>query len=312
MLVTAIGLMVVAVALAGPIPILLAGARWPVGSPVLALTLWQSIALAGGLSMIGSLLAFGLLPFGSDLPGGIRSLAGHLGAGTLPAGTTLTSVLMLCGALILGGHLLLNLAATFFRAERQHRRHHHLIGLLSHPVPDRPGMHVIDHDAPVAYCLPGAARSATVLSMGLLRLLDEDQLRGVIEHERAHLLQQHHLVLLAFKSWHSSLPWFPIANRAENAVALLVEMLADDRARRVVPDRTLATAIALVGSAHQVDPLGGDVVPGGGPDHPFDLVTPRVRRLLTPPPALPLPVVVAAVTCSASLLVLPTLLLFAA
>ncbi|MBC7443669.1 MAG: M48 family metalloprotease [Ramlibacter sp.] len=304
--------MVVAAALAGPVPIILARARWPARSPVVALTLWQSIALAGGLSMIGSLLAFALIPFGGDLPGGIRSLAARLGAGTLPAGTTFTSVLILCGALILGSHLLLNLAATFFRASRQQRRHHHLIGLLSHPLPSRPGTRVIDHDAPVAYCLPGATRSATVLSLGLIRLLDEDQLRGVIEHERAHLLQQHHLVLLAFKSWHSALPWFPIANRAENAVALLVEMLADDRARRVVPDRTLATAIALVGSAHQVDPLGTDVVPGDGPDHPFDLVTPRVRRLIAPPLPLPRPVAAAVLGCSAALLMLPTLLLFAA
>jgi Zn-dependent protease with chaperone function len=307
----AIALAIVAAVLAGPVPLILAGARWPARSPAVALVLWQSIALAGGLSMIGSLLAGGLIPFGTSLRDGIRSLTGHLLEGSLPAGMSFASALLLCGALILGGHLLLNLAATFFRAQRQHRRHHHLIGLLSEPLPDRPGTRVINHDAPVAYCLPGATRSATVLSAGLLRLLDADQLRAVIAHERAHLLQQHHLVLLAFKSWHSALPWFPIANRAENAVALLVEMLADDRARRVVSDLTLATAIALVGSAHQVDPLGADVVLADEPDHPFDLVTPRVRRLIEPPPPLPLSQTVAVVAGAAALLLLPTLLLLA-
>ncbi|WP_166784922.1 MULTISPECIES: M56 family metallopeptidase [unclassified Cryobacterium] len=309
MFVTAVALLIVAVLLAGPVPIWLATAGWPARSPAVALVLWQSIALAGGLSMLGSLLSFGLIPFGENLFEGIRALAGHLFTGTLPAGTSFGSVLLLCAALILGSHLLLNLAATFSRAGRQHRRHRHLIGLLSDPLPNHSGTRVIEHDAPVAYCLPGATRSATVLSRGLLQLLNADQLRAVIAHERAHLVQQHHLVLLAFKSWHSALPWFPIANRAENAVALLVEMLADDQARRVVDDRTLATAIALVGSAHQVDPLGTDVELADGPDHPFDLVTPRVRRLITPPAPLTPSAVLFVAAGAGALLLLPTLLL---
>ncbi|TFD33153.1 M56 family metallopeptidase [Cryobacterium cryoconiti] len=309
MFATAVILGVLAVLLAGPVPIWLSAAAWPARSPAVALVLWQSIALAGGLSMIGSLLSFGLIPFGVNLFDGIRSLGGHLVAGTLPDEPSFVAVLMLCSAMILGSHLLLNLAATFSRAERQHRRHRHLIGLLSQPLADHSGTRVIEHDAPVAYCLPGATRSATVLSRGLLQLLDAEQLRAVIAHEHAHLIQKHHLVLLAFKSWHSALPWFPIANRAENAVALLVEMLADDQARRVVDDRTLATAIALVGSAHQVDPLGTDVELADGPDHPFDLVTPRVRRLISPPPPLPAEAVLAVAASAATLLLLPTLLL---
>ena len=312
MFAAAVSLGIVAIALAWPVPILLSATRWPARAPGVALLLWQSIALAGGLSMIGSLLAYGLLPFGSTLPRGILSVLRNLSGDPLPAGTSFAHVLALCAALLLGGHLLLNLATTFARAEHQRRRHLHLVGLLSEPLPDRPGTRVIAHAAPVAYCLPGATRSATVLSEGLLRLLDADQLRGVIAHERAHLRQQHHLVLLAFKSWRSALPWFPIANRAEKAVALLVEMLADDQARRLVDDRTLATAIALVGSAHQVDPLGTDVELADGPDHPFDLVTPRVRRLITPPVPLPPPAVLAVAASAAALLLLPTLLLFLA
>jgi len=334
MLLTALCLMVLAVALAWPVPILLAAARWPARSPGLALALWQSIALAGGMSMIGSLLIFGLIPFGPAPAPAVAGLVEHVSAGTLPAGATLPGVMALCLALILGAHLLLNLSATFIRAERQRRRHHTLIRLLSDPLPDhRDGTRVIDHAAPIAYCLPGAARSATVLSKGLLRLLDADQLRGVIAHERAHLRQQHHLVLLAFKSWHSALPWFPIANRAENAVALLVEMLADDQARQAVDDQTLASAIALVGTAQpdaaaveSPDTFGtegltasgfGDAgfraparrrVPG---DAPTDLVGPRVRRLLSAPAPLQPAAAAAVVVAALGLLALPTVLLVA-
>jgi len=321
--------MALAVVLAWPVPILLAASAWPATAPGLALALWQSIALAGGVSMIGSLLVFGLIPFGSAPVPALIGLTGHVAAGTLPPGASLASVMALCLALILGAHLLLNLSATFIRAERQRRRHHTLIGLLSDPMPfDSTGTRVIDHPAPVAYCLPGATRSATVLSRGLLKLLDADQLRGVVAHERAHLRQQHHLVLLAFKSWHSALPWFPIANRAENAVALLVEMLADDRARQEVDDRTLATAIALVGTAHLTEEPGtgfaaagfadagfGANLPGAirRQDHPVDgsaeMVGPRVQRLIGTVRVLGPVGRIGVIVATAGLLVLPTVLL---
>jgi Zn-dependent protease with chaperone function len=125
-------------------------------------------------------------------------------------------------------------------------------------MPERPGTRLIDHEAPVAYCLPGTTRSITVLSAGLIDLLDDDQLRAVIAHETAHVTQRHHLVLLAFRAWRVSLPWFPIATRALDAVTVLVEMVADDRARREVTADTLARSIALVASA------SGDRVSGSG------------------------------------------------
>ncbi|HWD63325.1 MAG TPA: M56 family peptidase, partial [Humibacter sp.] len=68
MLIVAAALALLAVALAWPVPVALANARWPRRMPGAALVLWQAIALAGGLSMIGSLLVFGLMPFGDDLP----------------------------------------------------------------------------------------------------------------------------------------------------------------------------------------------------------------------------------------------------
>ena len=319
----------IAVLLAWPVPLMLARSHWPARSPGVALVLWQAIALSGGISMIGSLLLYGLVPFGSALRQGIVALGGDLRTGTLPAGTSFTHVLALGAAILLGTHLLLNLLATFVRAERQRRRHHTLITLLSDPLNGQPGMRVIDHPAPVAYCLPGAGHSATVLSNGLLRLLDADQLRAVIAHEQAHLVQQHHLVLLAFKSWHSALPWFPIANRAENAVALLVEMLADDHARRVVDDHTLARAIALVGfaltgfapkRASEADALAPAAasasltheVRSAEAEHPAHQVMPRVARLVNPTQQLRRSATAGALTMSAVLLAGPALILFAA
>ncbi|MFC5930175.1 M56 family metallopeptidase [Cryobacterium melibiosiphilum] len=324
MIFAALVLGLIALILAAPAPILLARAHWTTRAPGVALVLWQSIALAGGVSMIGSLLTYGLVPFGDSVLDGTLELGQYLVGAPLPADTLFTHGLALSGAVILAVHLVLNLTATLISAERQRRRHLNLIGLLSDPLPDRPGLRVIDHAAPVAYCLPGGAQSATVLSNGLLRILDAHQLQGVIAHERAHLQQKHHLVLLAFKSWHSALPWFPIANRAETAVALLVELLADDQARRVVDDRVLATAITLVASAHSS--AGTNPVPradappparepqAGGPSggSPGNRVEPRVRRLVVPQPPLHPGTRAGVLAASASLLVTPALLLLAA
>jgi Zn-dependent protease with chaperone function len=306
-LATSTALAVLAVALAWPVPILLSRARWPARAPATALVLWQAIALAGGLSMLGALITFGLAPFGPDLVGGSLSFAASVLGNQpwSPAGPV--HVLALSAAALLGGHLLLNLLVTIGRAERERRRHAQLVLLLSTPLPDTPGTRLIDNPAPVAYCLPGAFTTMTVLSAGLLSLLEENELRAVIEHERAHATQRHDIVLMAFRAWKASLPWFPIAHRAHREVGLLVEMLADDRARQSVDSRTLARAIALV-STGEHPPLQHHVDGTWMAPAPLSEARTRILRLET----VPLPSIQrAAVLGSAlALIMVPTILLF--
>ena len=190
----AIALGVLAIALAWPVPLLLARAKWPAAAPVLAVALWQSIALAGGISMIGSLLLAGLIPFGDDLWTRIQGAAASLFHGPLPPTASLLNAFLLSAAILLAAHLILNLALTSVRSRNQRHRHMELLRLLSSPLPDTPSTRVIDHPAPAAYCLPGA-RSVTVLSEGMIELLSPAQLDAVVAHERAHLRQKHHLLL---------------------------------------------------------------------------------------------------------------------
>lgn len=244
----AIALAAVAIALAWPVPIALSRARWPVQHPAIALLVWQAIALAGGFSMIGALLLAGLLV-----------LPQHAAVAALPA-----------AALTI--YLLAHLVVTIVRVERQRRRHVALLHLLSAPHPTRAHTRVLDDSSPVAYCLPRGIGSLTVLSQGLLDRLDADELAAVIAHERAHVEQRHDILLVAFRAWRAALPWFPIAARAEDEVAALVEMLADDRARRSAPDGVLARAIVTVSSGSLAH-AAGDRAPLG--DRQLD----RVRRL---------------------------------
>jgi Zn-dependent protease with chaperone function len=253
-----------ALALAWPVPVALSTARWPSRSPATALALWQGIALGGGLAMIGSLLAFGAAPGGS-LVGAARALLPAFLAGPIPEGFGVLQIASLTLAVGLTVHLALNLATTAVRAERSRRRLHRMVDLLADPTDDASGARVLSHPIPLAYCVPGL-RTATVITEGLVDLLDADQLRAVIAHERAHLDQFHHLVLLAFRAWHQALPWFPIANRAERAVALLTEMLADDRARRELGAGPLRAALVRVGAAGEPGPYAdtGGVNPDAG------------------------------------------------
>ncbi|WP_105565904.1 M56 family metallopeptidase [Microbacterium halophytorum] len=212
----------VAVLLAWPVPIRLSRASWPPRHPALALVLWQAIAVAGGLTMVGALWL--------------------VAAALVPQHPWLAGIPSLALAAYLFGHLI----AAVVSFERQRRRHLALVELLSVPDPDRDRTRVLDDAAPVAYCLPHGVGSVTVLSRGLLDALASDELLAVTAHERAHVEQRHEVLLVAFRAWRRALPWFPMAARAESEVAALVEMMADDVARRTQPDEVLARAILRV------------------------------------------------------------------
>jgi hypothetical protein len=97
----------------------------------------------------------------------------------------------------------------------------------------------------------------------------------------------------------AALPWFPIASRAQREVGLLVEMLADDRARSIVTDAVLASAVTLVGGASPADSAAEASRPND--------VEQRVHRLALPP--LPLATKALVVIAAVALLAVPTALL---
>lgn len=295
-----------AVVLAWPAPALLARARWPLRAPGTALLAWQSIALAGALAMLGALLVFGLAPYGDDLVSGLAAFVDGLRAGSVPAAATFPHLFSVSAAVLLGGHLLLNLVMTIAHVERARRRHADLLGLLSQPHPQQPRTRMLDAEAPIAYCLPGTVRSITVLSHGLVSRLTPAQLQGVIAHERTHARQRHHLVLIAFRAWRVALPWLPTARRAYRAVALLVELLADDSARAVSTDEELRTSIELVASGHL---FGQAEQPDPGTSMTAWTTQARIERLEHGAPALPITAKALVALGAVALLAVPTLML---
>jgi Peptidase family M48 len=297
------------------VPAALARAQWPRRDPLAALVCWQAIGLAGGLSIIGALLVHGLAPWGRSLPEAwwhwvTRQPAEEPVRGDHWVAQTLAAVLAL--------ELLGVLALSLVRTARTRRRHRALLELVVHPAgaTAEEDTRLLDHPAPVAFCIPGA-RPLLVLSSGMVAELDQRQVAAVVAHERAHLAEHHHLLLLPFVAWRAALPVLPAADRAHDAVRDLVEMRADDVALTSLdgrdPRRTLAAAIvAVAGGAGGQVPAGALAVTGGaagGGAAGGGAVAVRVRRLLAP--AQPLPVVGrwAALAGALALLLVPTVLL---
>jgi hypothetical protein len=302
---TALALGVLAAALAWPVPAALARARWPRRDPLAALVCWQAIGLAGGLSIIGALLVHGLAPWGHSLPEAwwhwvTRQPPDDPVRGDHWVAQTLAAVLALelLGVLVLSG----------VRTARTRRRHRALLELVVRPGASSSDTEtlLLDHPAPVAFCIPGV-RPLLVLSSGMVEELDGAQVDAVVAHERAHLAEHHHLLLLPFIAWRAALPVLPAADRAHDAVRDLVEMRADDVALTSLdgadPRRTLAAAIvAVAGGAGGQLPDGALAVTGGA-------VAVRVRRLLAPAEPLPAAGRWSALLCALALLLVPTALL---
>ena len=263
---------------------MLAAASWPRRSPAAAIVLWQALGLGWGLATVGTLIGLGTAGQPAGVAGGVLAELDLVAQGRV-ALSPLMAARMVClvAGLVLLALLVWILLAASAAVLRARQRQRVLLSLLAHGDPKVPGALVVDYPTAAAYCLPGL-RSAIVISAGTLDLLDSAELAAVLAHERAHLRERHDLVLLPFVALLNAFAWSPVAREAHQAVALLIEMHADDMARRHRPARELATALLRVGAA------GGGLAPSGAlaavqPAMDCDVAA-RVTRLLRPAPGL--------------------------
>lgn len=279
---TPIVLAALALVLTGPAPLLLARAQWPNRVPRAALVLWQSLAAAAVLSALGAGLSVGLLVVTTDRATPLESV--------IHVATLLLTVVVLA-RLVWSAHTF----GTNIRIRR--RRHRELVDLVSRADRRAPGAHVLRVDPALAYCIPGL-RPRLVVSAAALDALEDDELRAVLEHERAHVRARHDLVLEGFSVLHNAFPKVVRSRAALDAAAGLVEMLADDAARRRVGSVPLARALVTLADA----PVPAGSLGSGA-------VTPlvRVRRLANPDTGSSPALAAAAYAAAAAILIIPTL-----
>ena len=282
---SALAFTLLAVALVGPVPAVLARAAWPLRAPRAAIVLWQAVAAAAVLSAFSAGLA---LASGLFVPG-----SGAIAALGMPG--WLCSVGVFALTVVVGVRLIVAMLKVAIGTRRRRAHHRMVVDLLGARHREFGDARVLQVAEPLAYCLPGM-RSRVVLSEGTLAAMSPAELAAILRHERAHLRARHDLVLEAFIAVHTAFPRFVRSRSALNAVRLLVELLADDVAVRAVGPAPLARALVACAAART--PAGA--MAAGGPTTVI-----RVRRLAGPPNSRALSL--AAYLAAAAVLVVPTI-----
>jgi Zn-dependent protease with chaperone function len=248
-------------------------------TPQTATYLWimATVGALGAVVLAGLLLLVGSSRLLTDLAVLLQTctmaLRAALDAPTGAPGPLVgLAVLALVAGGLLGGGLI---AGT--RAWRAACGQRELLTLAGRTEPGLPGVTVLDHPVPLAYCLPGRVgrrRGPVVITTGTLEQLDPAQLQAVLAHERAHQAGRHHALLLVVQALRIGFPWLPAARAAHSAVARLVELAADDVAVDRHEPADVATALAKLATA-SAPTLG---LGASGPT-----TIERVLRLTTPP-----------------------------
>lgn len=231
-----VALGILAVILVGPGSIWVGHWRFLHRAPRPAVALWQAGSVSALLSVIGAGLALSLGLFSKSEP----SVAEVMVYGVILL-FTLVVVVRLIWSLI-----------TVVRTSGIRRaRHRQAVDLLGQTDlrPDLPSLRVMSEAVPLAYCLPALRNPRVVLSDGALQKLTPEEVAAVLAHEEAHVRARHDLVLDTFHALHRA---FPIAVRSDvplKEARLLVELLADDAARRRTGPVPLARALVAMAAA---------------------------------------------------------------
>ena len=220
----------------------LAHAPWTERSPALGIAAWQTLSVATALAvvLIGFTLALPELHLSADLAALLQACVAEMRHqyGT-PAGMLLsgTGAAMSLGVI---GRFGWALACTTWQSRRQRSVQRRRLRLLGEGTGAR-GVTIVEYDAPMVFCVPGRG-SDIVVTSAAAEVLTEDELSGVLAHERAHLRARHHWAItvataLSATFWHTGL--FATALARTKA---LVEMHADDSVH-VRGRRDLASAL---------------------------------------------------------------------
>jgi Peptidase family M48 len=234
------------------VPGLLAAARWPDRAPAAAVLLWQAITLAAVLSALGVVLA------------APEELTRAAGSGRPVTVAALIGALLVAATILL--RLLVCLAGVTKRSRERRGRHRLLVDLLDRAERrqefDAGHLRVLDGALPLAYCVPGR-EPRVVLSDGVLRVLDREQIDAVLAHEQTHLRHRHEWVMESFTAFYRAVP-APLRSRQPlDAVHLLLEMVADDAARRRSGPAPLMAALARLTDAVPLAEGPGGATPTG-------------------------------------------------
>ncbi|WP_214106860.1 M56 family metallopeptidase [Acrocarpospora catenulata] len=253
------------------LPRVLPRGAWSERAPRLAIAVWLAACASAVVSafLAGVAAAVPGSVVGHGLAGLFQMCAAMLSGGS--AFATTGGRLAMTGSLLIASWAACCGLAVLLRARRERRRHALMLRILGRPD-DAIGATVVEHDEPVAYCLPGR-RGQAVITTGALRSLAPEEVAAVIAHERAHLRGRHHLLLAAVETLVRAFPRLPLFAQARDEVTRLVELLADDVAASRHPRIHIAAALVRLATGR----APAFTLGAGG-----ETAITRVRRMLDP------------------------------
>lgn len=219
-------------------------ARWTTRAPRLAIAAWQALASSVMLSVAaaGLALAIGLQHVRFDLAQILNVCAENLKHGYASPGGTLVASLGLAGVIVLVGRTVWCTVSVWRQDATERRARVAMLDLVGH-ADIVPGVLVLEHQAPYAFCV-GGRQHRVVVTSALVDSLDQGELDAVLAHEAAHLRQRHHAALMICRiTFWVLAPFFPGFRTALPQVRLFAELCADDSARRRVGIAPLQSAL---------------------------------------------------------------------
>ncbi|WP_433365194.1 M56 family metallopeptidase [Streptosporangium sp. CA-115845] len=271
----AAGVALIPVILGGRIARPLASADWARRNPRAALVLWQAIGLAGGLGAIGIGLVAAAAPLEAVFPHGMHTLVTRFVGGHGLDGLGPVHIAALIWSITVLAWLLAHTVRAAVVSVNSRRRQRLLVDVVADHLPDH-DIYILPSSQRVAYCVPGGT-GRVVLSQGTVDLLDQEEFEAVLKHERAHVHGRHDLVLLPFVALDHAFGRLPLVRTARQAVAVLIEMIADDHARHAHGELPLARALVRMAEPAAASGSGSFALAEAG-------VAERLQRLLAPEP----------------------------
>jgi Zn-dependent protease with chaperone function len=228
-------------------PLVVTRRRWTSRLPRTAILVWIGALGSGGVAMLASLgCAIGAA---STLAARPHRSHARLSLHTALDGIGLTVAACLMTAIGGGVACVVVYRVVVGAATRRRLRGNAVTAIAHRPVPGRSAPTVmVESKHGSAMSIPGR-HPVIVVSSRLRDLLSAAELAAVVEHERGHLMQRHHLLLQLADLQYRCAPVLPCARSLERSIHLLVEFAADDHAARRCGRLATAHALRALGAA---------------------------------------------------------------
>ncbi|WP_227982677.1 M48 family metalloprotease [Nocardia spumae] len=176
------------------------------------------------------------------------------GHGPVAQAIALLSALVVIGFVSARGARVVRTVVRARGTSARHARSASIIGrrVTGTELPGAADMVIIDAPQKAAYCVAGRPGTVVVTSAAVAAL-DRPQLAAVLAHEHAHLTGRHHLIRASTRALATTLPRVPLFTAADDRIAHLLEMCADDRAAGRHSRTTILTALLTLSDVSDED-----------------------------------------------------------